>query len=57
MTGVFEFVHCNTIKGSSSVVDNLVALLQRGRVLVDLSSSDQEQLVTWSLDIHKVVLE
>ena len=57
VTGVFEFIHCNTIKGSCSIVDNLVTLLQRGRVLVDLTSSDQEQLVTWSLYIHKVVLE
>ena len=57
MASIFELIHCNAVKGCCSIVDNLVALLQRGRVFIDFSTSDQEQLITWCLNVHKVVLK
>ena len=57
MPGVLQFIHGDAVEGGRAVVDDLVALLQRGRVLIDLTSSDQKQFITWSLDVHEVVLE
>ena len=42
MTGIFEFIHCDAVKRVSSIVDDLVALLQRGWSLVYLTSANQE---------------
>ena len=42
MTGIFEFIHCDAVKRVSSIVDDLVALLQGGWSLVDLTSANQE---------------
>ena len=57
VSGVLQLVHCDAVKGGRPVVDDLVALLQRGRVLVDFASANQEQLIAGGLDVHEVVLE
>ena len=57
VASILELIHGYAIERVSSVVDNLVALLQRGRVFIDFSTSDQEQLITWCLNVHKVVLK
>jgi len=57
VTSVLQFIHGDAVKRVGTVVDDLIALLQGGRGLVDLSTSNQEELVTWSLAVHEVVLE
>ena len=57
MTCIFELIHCNAVKRVGSIIDDLIALLQRGRSLVDFTTTDQEQFVAWSLNVHEIVLE
>ena len=57
MASILQFIHGDAVERVGTVVYNLIALLQRGRGLVNLSTSNQEELVTWSLAVHEVVLE
>ena len=57
VAGIFELVHRHAIKRVCTIVDDLIALLQRGRGFINLSAADQEQFVTWRLDVHEIVLE
>lgn len=55
--GILEFIHGDAVKRVSSVVDDLIALLQRRRILINFATTDEEELITRRLDVHEVVLE
>ena len=57
MTGVLHVIHGDSVEHLGAVVDDLEALLQRCRFALDITSTNQEKLVTWGLDVGKVVLE
>ena len=40
VAGILKFIHSNAVESVSSVVDDLVALLQRGRSFIDLTATN-----------------
>ena len=57
MTCVLHIVHAEAVEDVRAVVANLEAVLERGRLSLDIATADQEELVTGSLNVSKVVLE
>lgn len=57
VTRVLHLVHGEAIEQVRVVVHDLVALLQRGGLSLDVATADQEDLVTRCLDVCEVVLE
>ena len=57
MAGILHVVHSEAVKYVRVVVDNLEALLEGGRLPLDIAATDQENLVARSLYVGKVVLK
>lgn len=57
MASVLHIVHKDAVEHVSVVFDNLVALLERGRLALNVATADEEELVGWSLHISEIVLE
>ena len=57
MTSILHIVHAEAVEDVGAVVDNLEAVLERGRLSLDIATADQEELVTGSLNVSEVVLE
>ena len=57
MAGVLHVVHAEAIKIVRVVIDNLETLFKRGRLPLDISASDQENLIARSLYVGEVVLK
>jgi len=53
----FQVVPGNAVEDLLTVVDDFVALVERRRILGDVSSSDEKQAIRLSLDVLEVVLE
>ena len=57
MASILHIVHAKAVENVSAVVDNLEAVLERGRLSLDIATANQEELVAWSLNVSKIVLE
>lgn len=57
MARVLHIVHAQAVKDIGAVVDDLEALLETGRFPLDVTATNQEDLVTGGLDVGEVVLE
>ena len=54
---VLHVVHVEAAEHVRVVIHDLEALLQRGRLALDISAADQENLIRWRLNVGEVVLE
>jgi len=57
MTSILHVVHAKAVEGIGTVVDDLKALLEGSWLSLDITSTDQENLIAWRLDVSEVVLE
>ena len=57
VASILHIVHAKAVENVSAVVDNLEAVLERGRLSLDIATANQEELVAWSLNVSKIVLE
>ena len=54
---ILHVVHGEAVENARSIVHDLEALLERGRLPLDVTATNQEQFVTWCLDVGEIVLE
>ena len=57
MASVLHIVHEDAVEHVSVVLDDLVALLERGRLALNVATADEEELIRGSLHISEIVLE
>jgi len=57
MARILHVIHLDTIEYTSSVLHNLVALLESRWLALDIATTDKEELVGRSLHVCEVVLE
>ena len=57
VASVLHVIHAEAIEDIRAVVDDLEALLETGGLPLNITASNEEDLVAWRLDVSEVVLE